>query len=62
MSLKQEGDSILRLAIETLKERSKSDVDATKVQKVFEASLRRDPNSRAFSFDEIIDLWGPKEC
>jgi len=61
ISLKQDGDSILRLAIETLKDRSKSDVDATKVQKVFEVSLQRDPNSRASSFNEIIDIWGPKE-
>jgi hypothetical protein len=61
ISLKQDGDSILRLAIETLKDRPKSDVDATKVQKVFEVSLQRDPNSRASSFNEIIDIWGPKE-
>jgi serine/threonine protein kinase len=58
-SMKQNGDSLLRLAIETLKGRPNSDIEAGRVQRVLEVTIRRDPAARASSFDDIVKLWGP---
>jgi hypothetical protein len=55
-SLKSRDDVLLDAAVDSLSGRPPSDVSAEKAEAVLKLSLRHDPNSRAFSFDEIIRI------
>ncbi len=57
LSIKQNGDTILHLAVQTLQNRPKSDLDLEKTRRVLEATVRQDPTSRASSFEEIVNIW-----
>jgi len=60
IALKKRGDTILHLAIDTLKHRPESDVDLEKVQAVLKVTLGHDPASRATSFSEIVNILNPR--
>lgn len=60
IALKQKGNNLLRLAIETIKNRPTSDVAFEKTQQVLNLTLCIDPASRAAGFDEIVKILRPK--
>jgi hypothetical protein len=56
--LKQKGDSILAFAITLVKGWPGVAEVCDKAQAVLEVTVRKDPTSRAASFDKILKLWG----
>ncbi|KAE9374004.1 hypothetical protein N431DRAFT_481336 [Stipitochalara longipes BDJ] len=56
VALKKQGNSILDLAVDTLRNRPRSDVDFEKMQAILKITLCIDPSSRAVTFNEIVSV------
>lgn len=61
IALKEDQDTILDLAVDTLRSRPRSDVNFEKAQAIFKITLRADPTSRAFSFGDIVSVLRPND-
>jgi hypothetical protein len=59
-ALKHQGNRLLDLAIETMRNRPTSDVAFEKTQQVLNLTLCVDPTSRATDFEKIISILRPK--
>ena len=59
IALKQKGNTLLRLAIATTKNRPKTDIDFEKAQTVLNITLCFEPTLRATCFDEIVHTLRP---
>jgi hypothetical protein len=54
--LKQEDDTVLHLAIDSLRNRQSGDIEFKVICAIFKQSLRQNPSQRSENFDEILKI------